>query len=314
MRLLLLALSSLLIHCGPPLTLERPKQNPSLQQNRPEEKWFKIIVLDVGQGDATLLISPNGEAAAIDTGPPDSGAPKILSVLKEQGVEEIKNIFISHYHEDHFGGLEAIVEALKFVRSKVIDRENAFIDEGIALGPVLITVKGANGQIGENFTIAEEARNDENNLSLALLVEYKNFRYFTDGDRPNLPGGGGDPPYVTIDLETPLAPLIGDIDIFLVPHHGSHTSSNENFLGALKPEAGIISVGNENEFFHPHPSVIGRLKNAGIKIYQTERGWLHDSGDIEIINGHICIVTNGDRYVVKPYAEDKCASPPALSN
>lgn len=297
MKVLSALLGLLLFGCGPPL-LTHPRTQ-FLAQNPPDiplKQWFRIIVLDIGQGDATLLISPEEEVALIDTGPPQRGDQAVLSVLDDQNIKEIKTIFISHYHEDHFGGLEALQKNQHAVNATLIDKNNAHVGTALKLGSVTIYIEAANGQVGE-----------ENALSLALLIEYGQFRYFTDGD---LPGGGGDPPYQTIDLETPLAPLVGDVDIILVPHHGSHTSTNENFLKYLKPEVAIISLGNENDFYHPHPSVIRRLKEAGIKIYTTERGSLTNENGIEIVNDHICIVTDGETYLVKPYSVDKCSPPP----
>lgn len=308
MRFPLAIISLFLTHCGPPLEINwpKPKKEVSPQTSAPIHPWFKIIVLDVGQGDATILISPEGEAVLIDTGPSNKGASAILAVLEDQRIEDIQNIFISHHHEDHTGGLKDVLSKLKLDRSIVIDKNNAIVDQTVSLGPITIAIKATNGQIGPTFTIAENQKSDENNLSLALLIQYQTFKYFTDGD---LPGGGGDPPYQTIDLETPLAPWVDDIDVFLVPHHGSHTSSNENFLNELTPEVGILSLGDHNDFFHPHPSVMRRLKERNIKIYQTEKGWLSDSSGITIMNDHICILSDGERYLIEPYHIDKCTPP-----
>jgi len=309
MQYLLVLLGLFFLGCGHSAQLIFPEPEtftPSLTQT-PADSWFKIVILDVGQGDATLLIAPEGDTALIDTGPPQKGEEAILNTLKELGIEAIQTIFISHDHEDHVGSLEEILQNDLALESVLINKDNARVNSTITLGSVKITIKAANGQVG-NSIIPLSAREDENNLSLALLVQYKNFRYFTDGD---LPGGGGIPPYQTIDLETPLSPLIGDVDIILVPHHGSHTSTNQNFLDTIKPEVAILSLGDENDFFHPHPSVIKRLKEAEIKIYQTEKGWLTDTEGIEIVNDHICIVTDGETYLVKPYSVDKCA-PPSL--
>ncbi|MDO8494369.1 MAG: hypothetical protein Q7S68_03435, partial [Deltaproteobacteria bacterium] len=117
---------------------------------------------------------------------------------------------------------------------------------------------------------------------------------FTAGD---LTGGGGNPPYQTIDLETPLAPLIGDIDVLKVSHHGSHTSSNEFFLDTLQPEMAIISVGANNDFGHPHRTVLERLEERQIEIWKTT-------------DGSVCILSNGKEIQIKSYAVDNCATPP----
>lgn len=302
MKHFLCCLTLLLIHCGGAPHIDRqpfPAAEPASSPSPTE--WFKIIVLDVGQGDATLLIAPEGDGALaaalapvlIDTGPPQTGSQAVLEVMKEQGFNSIRTIFISHHHEDHIGGLEALLKTEWGAQAAVIDKSNAKVGETLFFGKVLVHILAANGQIGNTF-ISDQARQDENNLNHALLIEYGTFRYFTDGD---LPGGGGDPPYQTPDLESLVAPLVGDVNVILVPHHGSHTSTNENFLATLKPEVGILSVGIHNDYFHPHPSVLQRLEKSGLRLLRTDK------------EGSICIATDGEKYVVKPYAVDKCADP-----
>lgn len=289
----------LFIACGgrPPRERSIPQASqPSIaaEQTRFDEgRWLKIIVLDVGQGDATLLAAPGGETALIDTGPPQTGAEIILKTMKELGIAQIQTIFISHHHEDHTGGLPLLLQTQWGKRAVVIDKTNVVTGRRLPLGEATVTMVAGNGEFGQT-SLAPAAREDENNLSLALLVEYGIFRYFTDGD---LPGGGGDPPYQTLDLESLVAPLAGDVDVILVPHHGSQTSTHETFLEILRPEAAILSVGRGNDFFHPHPAVVRRIEEAGIRLLRTDR------------DGSICITTDGREYAVKPYAVDKCAPP-----
>lgn len=293
-------------NCGPSLEIEWPDADDNANvssESRPE--WFRIIVLDVGQGDATLLIAPEGETALIDTGPPNRGDQAILQIMQELKLEKIDTIFISHYDQDHSGGLAKLKETKWGSQVPILDPETAPIGHTLRLGSVRIDIKAGNGQIGD-FVIPTEERQHRNYLSLALLIRYKSFRYFTDGD---LPGGGGNPPYQTLDLETALAPLVGDVDVLLVPHHGSHTSTNTFFLETLAPEIALLSLGDDNDYFHPHPSVIDRLQRNGIQIFQTEQGWLEETEGIEIIQGLICIITDGEQYEVKAYVIDKCAPP-----
>lgn len=303
-----------IIGCGSPLDGEMPPADTAFstatilpEATETKHHWFKIVILDVGQGDATMLFAPNGETLLIDTGPPGRGPKAVREVLKEMERETVETVFISHHHEDHMGGLEALKKEEAFLATDIIDKTNAEVGSRFGFGDLAVAVLAANGQIG-NRPPPPGAAEDENNLSLALLVEYGAFRYFTDGD---LPGGGGIAPYQTPDLETPLAPLAGDIDILLVPHHGSHTSTNPIFLDTLKPEIAVLSLGDDNDHFHPHYSVLQRLKKSGAKIWATEQGAIRNGEEhVKVVGGHICITTNGQTYQIKPYAVDKCADPP----
>lgn len=295
--------------CGPieravrdlPIPGETPKASATSQNSG--KPLFRILHLDVGQGDAALLIAPDQSAALIDTGPPEIGAKTILSVLRDQKIETLQTIFISHDHLDHRGGLEEIIQNSAGKTAQIIDNANLPVGGRVGLGEVTIEILAGNGIVGEKKLSPEEKR-DENNRSHALLTRFRRFRHFSAGD---LPGGGGNPPYQTIDLETPLLPLLEDVDILKVSHHGSHTATFDPFLEALTPEVAVISVGDRNDFFHPHPSLIDRLLRHGIAVYQTEEGWPSNDREVSVLKNHICIVTDGENYRVKSYGVDRCA-------
>lgn len=271
-----------------------------------ETDWFKMIVMDVGQGAASLLVAPDGEAALIDTGPAEVGAKQLAQIAKDQGIIKLNWILISHPHADHNGSLQQIRATALGGKSQILDHKSVKVGETLSLDRIAMKILAADGKVGDRVIATDEEKNlDKNAMSVAMVIEYGAFRLLAAGD---LPGGGGDPPYETIDLETPLAPLVGDIDILLVPHHGSHTSSNDFFLDTIKPEVGIISLGNGNDYFHPHPSLIQRLKDHRIEIWQTEQGWLKETTGIQI-TGSICILSNGKEYKVKSYSVDKCQAP-----
>jgi competence protein ComEC len=138
---------------------------------------------------------------------------------------------------------------------------------------------------------------DDNEKSAVILVSVGQFRFLSTAD---LPGGGGDGEYKTIDLESHIGELVGDIDVLLVGHHGSKSSTNEDFLKLITPEIGIISIGNFNDYYHPHKSVIERLLNNGVKIIQTEKGYLSEDfvDDVIIKNDHILIEAGGSSYSI----------------
>jgi beta-lactamase superfamily II metal-dependent hydrolase len=257
--------------------------------------------LDVGQGDATLIRVKGGKTVLIDAGNTGKGKDVVFPYLRNLGITSLDFIVASHYHSDHIGGLDEVIQSFPkdSIRS-ILDRgynpplpkSKAFTDywtaanqthhhSTITLGQVLdlgnnitlqcIAVNGSVLHYGE----VPSARLDENNLSVAWLLSFEKvidkrkytFRYFTGGDC-----GGVTSNYA--DLETPLASIVDDIDVMKINHHGSRYSSNRIFLQQLNPEAVVISVGDNNRYGHPAQEVIDRLENTkSIRyIYQTEQG------------------------------------------
>lgn len=255
--------------------------------NSADAQSLKIIVFDVGQGSSALVVAPNGDAALIDTGPPLAWNAKIKPYLTANPNIDLKYLFISHDDGDHAGGV----------------KDSGMMPEEIVAGDVF--------KLGDDATLSVIAKDcifsdsekipcdakDDNAHSAVILLTYGAFKYLNTGD---LPGGGGNPPYDTIDLESKAAGLVGDIDILSAGHHGSNTATNQNLLNVTKPEIAIISVGNDNFYWHPHQTVIERLINSGIKIYQTERGWLKDEflNKIIIKDGDVTIESDGNTYSV----------------
>lgn len=304
------AFLSLLVNCGSPLSLEgiahEQQETLAVQQ---ESSHTEVIIINVGQGSSALVIAENGEAVLIDAGPEDH-ADAILRTLTEKNITTLKSVIATHYHEDHIGGFPQVLSAVEnngcidhgdahapdhqsYVRYRVLcsgKRTTAHPGNVFELGEITLEVVATDGELLDQRQFPLEPF-DENSASVALVITHHTTRIFIGGD---ITGGGGNPPYETIDLETPLGKLVGDIDVLVVNHHGSHTSSNEAFLDATTPEVAIISVGNDNDFFHPHPSVLNHLSERNIALYQTERGWnsTHDIAG----TGTITIALFDDEY------------------
>lgn len=268
--------------CGPTFDVHKEtSEELSSNSNHAEiGSRLQIVAFDVGEGDSTLIVSPEKTAALIDLGPEGSWNNKINPYLLANNID-LKYIFLSHGDNDHAGGLkESGLTAEATAPGNVYD-----LGEDIKLE---IVAKDCEYEDGLKV---ECDLSDDNAHSEAILVTYKSWKYLTTGD---LPGGGGDPPYQTIDMETHVGEIVGDIDLIHVGHHGSNTSTNQKFLDLVKPEMAIISVGDNNAYWHPHQTVVKRLLDAYVQVFQTEKGWLKNelveevnilSGDVQIFLG-----------------------------
>ncbi len=264
-----------------------------------------IHCLDVGQGDATLIVSSSGQTMLFDGGWNGEGDDVIIPYMNSLGLGELTYMAASHYHADHCGGLDEVFDE-KGVSVAVYDRgwsyttqtytsyantvaskrvtinDNQVIDMGDGVTVTCIAVNG-NGELSPPY----DSSSYENEYCLALLVECGDFDFFVAGD---LTGGGGS----YRDIETSVGPEAGDLEVYHVSHHGSYSSSNPAFMAATTPEVSIISVGDGNSYGHPHQDVLNRLYAMGSSIYQTETGDPSNSvpGRV-IVNGHIVITTDG---------------------
>jgi beta-lactamase superfamily II metal-dependent hydrolase len=273
-----------------------------------------IYCLDVGQGDCTIIVSPTGGTLLFDAGINGKGNNTIIPYLQGLGITALDYVACSHYHVDHIGGLDEVVNSLGIdsIRVAALDRgwsyttatytsyaaavapkrttilDGQVIDLGGGVTVTCIGVNG-NGQLSPPF----DDKYDENDLCVALLVEYGDFDFFVAGDLSGSNSSGYH------DIETSIASEVGDIDIYRVDHHGSASNSNAYLVSTFEPEVSVISVGS-NSYGHPTQTVIDRLVNNGSYIYQTElgSGGTIPSGEGEVVGGHIVISVDGGSYTV----------------
>jgi competence protein ComEC len=226
---------------------------------------LRIYHIDVEQGDATLLVTPSGKSLLVDSGKNGHG-PRIRAAMQQAGVAQIDAFVATHYHEDHYGGIDDLVNAgvpvvQAFDRgdkdcclSSAKKNEKTFKDYQQAVGQhavhlqrgmrieldpaVTITCISSGGVvIGETDPHAGE---DENDMSVSLLITFGGFRYFVGGD-------------VEGPTEAKIAArdLVLDVDVYQADHHGSHTSSSAAFLADLKPTVVVVSNGSVERYKHP---------------------------------------------------------------
>jgi beta-lactamase superfamily II metal-dependent hydrolase len=242
---------------------------------------LQIHFMDVGQGDGALLISPGGETVLFDDGNVKD-CSKPVSYLQNLKVTKIDYHIASHYHSDHIGCAPDIFakfplqkEAIdrggsynstvyqKYVVAVGTKRHTAAAGEVVTLDaasshPVTIKVVALNGN-GVSTT-------NENDLSVVTLVQYGSFHAEISGDLSGYHTASYE------DIETSVAPLIGQVEVYKVHHHCSQYSTNATWVSTVQPKIGIVSVGDGNDYGHPTRECLEQLHNAGVKLYWTENG------------------------------------------
>ena len=292
----------ILAGCGMPDLITDQFAGEDAPSNSLHSQDFRVVFIDVGQGDSTLIKSPDGSAMLIDAGAWEAGTA-VLSALEEARVSELKAIVATHYHADHIGGIPQVIQEIPteviydrghsysgnspayehYVEATASKRKALNPCDRIHASEVVLQTVAANGEVCGGSNTALEG--DENAASLAFVVEYGEFRMFIGGD---LTGGGGNFPYNTPDVESLVADVVGDVDVLKASHHGSRTSTNQNLLDALKPEHAIISCGDDNDHGHPHSSVVERLLGSGAAVHQTEQCSTTNT-NVAIANGNITL-------------------------
>lgn len=283
------------------------RQNQNVAVVPENTKTLEIHVINVGQGDCFLIVSPSGRTVLIDAGNTGRGAGFVLPYLKNLGIVSVDYIVASHYHSDHIGGLDEVVNDIggsSHIISAAFDRggnynSGAFRDYINSIGDKRKTISpGQSIDLGDDVKIKCIASNgdtltgrvysgtDENTLSIVLVINFLSFDMYFGGD-------------CTSAIEPSLAPYAGDVDVYKVSHHGSATSSSQQLLDYLKPEVSVIAVGNGNIYGHPDTGTVSRLVDMNSYIYQTETGSAPPpAGKGEVANGNFKIVTNGDSYTI----------------
>jgi len=271
-----------------------------------------ITVLDVGQGDATLVRSTAGGTLLFDGGPNGRGNDVVLPYLASQGITSLDYIVASHYHADHIGGLDEVYAQTgaqggvwdrgwsyttatygSYATAVAADRQTLIPGQVFDLGDgVTVTCLALNGN--GQLASPHDDSSLENEYCVALLVECGDFDYFQAGDLIGTDDAGHE------DIETSVAQTLvalgkADLEVYKVNHHGSYTSSNAFFLNAVTPEVAVISVGLDNSYGHPHQEPMQRLQDRDVFVYLTTAGggWVLPPEDQTVVGGHVEIVTDG---------------------
>ncbi len=236
---------------------------------------LRIDFISVGQGDAALVTSPTGKTVLIDGGPREAG-PAVTGLLAARGATAIDLVLLTHRHEDHLGGLAAVVRAFPvrmFMDAPFPHASQVYqrLLETLAERKVAVrqAERGRTIDIGGGATLTlltppdppiTRSRSDVNANSVVVRLDYRSVGVLFAAD--------AEPETERWLLASP-ARL--SAQILKVAHHGGRYSSTPAFLRAVDPKAAVISVGAVNEYRHPTPETLARLARQRAHVYRTDQ-------------------------------------------
>lgn len=257
---------------------------------------LRIVVCNVGQGDAVLIRSPQGRTFLWDGGP-DSSVLDCLSRHLPFWERSLDVVMLSHPHADHLNGLIDVFERYRvkaFATEKLSNTtsgykalEDAVKNERISIsflttGDILrssdglsLHVLGPTGKyLEETAGKGGEIKESGEFASLIVLVAYKEFDLLLTGDT-QVP-----------QLTEATKGTLPNLEVLQTPHHGSRFGLSEELVKRLHPQVATISVG-KNSYGHPSPLTLHLLSNDNVRIERTDK------------RGQIVIVSNGISYSIK---------------
>ncbi|MCC6537265.1 MAG: DNA internalization-related competence protein ComEC/Rec2 [Bryobacterales bacterium] len=268
-----------------------------------ETGHLEVTTLDVGQGDGILAGSPRGRFMLVDAGgfpvfgkrptrpPIDVGEEVVSPYLFHRGIRQVDVVAVTHAHEDHIGGLRAVVEnfrpsevwtgafpptpewtaTAKWLAARGVKVRAPKAGETIAWDGVEVRVLSPPA----DYTPATQPKNND---SLVLHLTYGVRSILLTGD-------------VERQMEARLVDSAGiaPADILKVAHHGSKSSTTDAFLDAVRPKWAVVSAGEANLFGHPHQSVLDRLAERHIGVYRTDT------------SGQVRMLTNGQTWRIETF-------------
>ena len=256
------------------------------------EGKLSVYFLDVGQGDSTLFVV-DGKTILIDAGEIDMG-DRVVSDVKTLGITRIDLLVATHPHSDHIGGMQKVLAAFPVGQVldagvpstsplyehflETVDRKNI---------PYQVAEQGQTIDVDPALRVlvlsppVQRIGDDPNINSVVLRISYGTIDFLMTGD---LGGEGED---ALIRSGYPI-----DAEILKVGHHGSSSSTSPPFLARVRPEMGVLFVGEDNPYGHPHQETLDLLKESGVTVYRTDR------------DGIIVVRTDGMSYSVKTETND----------
>ncbi|MCP5279486.1 MAG: DNA internalization-related competence protein ComEC/Rec2 [Thiobacillus sp.] len=267
---------------------------PRLPAPAPGQAW--LTVLDVGQGEA-ILVRTATRSLLVDAGPrfasgEDAGARVVAPYLWSQGINRLDGLVLTHDDLDHSGGVAALLASHRpgwFLTPLAgVDRA-ALGDDGrtiMAARPDAMTCSAGQAWTwdGVRFSVLHPpahhyalAGYGDNDRGCVIRVEAGRHSALLAADIERLS-----------EMNLAERGVLEPVDLLVVPHHGSKTSSTAEFLAAVRPRLAVMPVGHRNRYGHPHGEVLARYRGMGIPVLRTDR---EGAVSVEMGEGELVVET-----------------------
>lgn len=262
------------------------------QSPLPEDK-LTVCFIDVGQGDSVFL-SAGGKNMLIDCGESEA-ADDVIRFLDEKNVEKLDYVVATHPHSDHMGGMYKIVDQFEIGEMIVPHLDDSdipttryyekFLDSCDARGLSLTEAKlGRTIELGdaeaEIIAPCRPGYDNTNNYSVGLFLTHGENTFIFTGDAESL-----------AEKEMVKSGSLRHADVYKAGHHGSDTSSCEEFMAEITPDYAVISCGEGNSYGHPQKQTLKEISRYTDKIYRTD------------LNGTVTFVSDGRELTVSTEKE-----------